>query len=417
MFIYKYHILLLVSVLACVCSCSCSTSKKATITVSGTDELVAVDTFSTKAYSTFTLNKEYDLGGKTFILPQDVTIRVKNGIFKNGTLIGQNTKIEGNQPVFDKVTIKGEWDVPEISTKMFKDLSYDNSLRDVMALTNDNVNNTVIIQQGNYYIKLSKNLEDGICINANTRVVLNGIIRLKPNGFTNYCIVKINGPSSSIEGGGSIIGDRKNHTGTQGEWGMGVEFSGAQYSSISGLTVKDCWGDCIYVGDDSKNIVILNCVLDNSRRQGISITSADSVFVKRCIVSNILGTPPQYAIDVQPNADQTVTNVFVEEVQSIKSVGGFVVSGIGKNAKINNVVFSNCKIRGATTTHPIVLFKAEDVTIEGCDVDSKSKTSVLVEEISSIKAYNNIFRAKGNKHIVILKSNKTDIDMNQYIIK
>ena len=41
--------------------------------------------------------------------------------------------------------------MPDISTKMFKDLDYDNSLRDVMALTNEKIKNKVTIHKGVYF--------------------------------------------------------------------------------------------------------------------------------------------------------------------------------------------------------------------------------------------------------------------------
>ena len=373
--------------------------------------------FPAKANSIYTIRRNIDLKGKTYIMPVGVTIKIQKGVIMNGTLIGKGTKIEGMQPVFDKVTIKGDWNVPKISTVLFKNLNYDNSLRDVMSLTNKNLSNTVEIKKGIYYIHLSKNEETGIYIHSNTSVVLDGEIRLRPNGFTNYSIVGINGRNSSIKGSGEIIGDKKTHTGKAGEWGMGVEFSASCNASVSGITIRDCWGDCIYVGGESKNITISNCTLDNGRRQGISITSADSVWVKDCIISNVSGTAPQYAIDIEPNANQVVSNVTVRNVRAINCVGGFEVWGKASNAKVMNVVFSNCSSSGTTAKYPFLIMTAENVSIENCNVDSDSDYSVLAQRISSLKARDNTFKSKGRKPLNVLQCKRVEISNNQNIIK
>lgn len=373
--------------------------------------------FPAKENSVYQIKKDFDLGGKTYLLPKGVTIKRKKGVIKNGTLIGSDTKIEGILPVFDKVTIKGDWIVHDISTKMFKDLSYDNSLRDVMALTNVAVSNHVEILEGVYYIKLTNNLETGIYIMSNTKVVLDGEIRLKPNGFTNYHVVELTGRNCSLNGNGMVIGDKQKHTGTMGEWGMGVDFAKAEKASVSGITIKDCWGDCIYVGDESKNVTIENCILDNGRRQGISITSADSVWIKDCVISNVSGTAPQYAIDIEPNANQTVSNVTVINVRAVNCVGGFEVWGKAKNAKVKNVVFSNCTSVGTSSKYPILLMAATNISVENCYVDSNSDYDVLTQEITSLKVRNNTFKAKGKKPLNEIQCKKVKILNNQNFIK
>lgn len=413
----KYHFLLLVAVVSSTCSCSCSPSKRATVIVATAKGNVITDTFPAKANGIYILNKDFDLNGKTYVLPKGVTIRKNNGVFKNGTLIGQDTRIEGKLPIFDRVTIKGEWNVPEISTLMFKDLNYDNSLRDVMALTNDKVNNKVTIHKGVYFIRLSKNQEDGIRIGSYTNVLLDGEIHLRPNFYSNYSIVKLNGKICSLEGCGAIIGDKFTHTGKVGEWGMGVEVERSNNAIISGLTIKECWGDCIYVGHESGNVTIKKCKLDNGRRQGISITSANHVRIYGCVISNVAGTEPQYAIDIEPNIGKEVTDVIVNNVRSVNCVGGIDVVGIAKNSKIKNVSFYNCTVKGASKKYPMILMKAENVVVENCDIDSKSDYSMLIQDVAILKARNNIFRAKGNKHLNKIHSKDLKMDNNQFFIK
>ena len=108
---------------------------------------------------------------------------------------------------------------------------------------------------------------------------------------------------------------------------MGVDFFRVENASISGITIKDCWGDCIYVGDESKNVTIDNCILNNGRRQGISITSANGVIVRKCTICDVGGTDPEYAIDIEPNKGKTIDNILIENVTVKNCKGGFMANG------------------------------------------------------------------------------------------
>ena len=103
------------------------------------------------------VDRIWDLKGKTYRLPKGSVLISKGGLIKNGILIGDDTQIKTSDPVFSNVRIKGKWNVPYISTKLFVDLSYDNSLRDVIALTNPIVKNIVTIESGNYNLSVRDN--------------------------------------------------------------------------------------------------------------------------------------------------------------------------------------------------------------------------------------------------------------------
>ena len=233
------------------------------------------------------IEQNTDLKGAICKLPEGKKLVFKKGTIRNGTLVGNNTKLNCKQYAFDKIKIQGTWNVPEISTKLFFDLGYENSLRDVVALAHPKIQNKIIIEKGDYIVKANKNKEVCLTICGNTELILNGVIRMIPNEYPRYDIIKANGHNISIRGNGMIVGDKHTHLGTTGEWGMGIKFHGVVNASVSGLTIKDCWGDCIYVGGNSKNVLIENCMLDHGRRQGISVTKADSVTIRNCKISNV----------------------------------------------------------------------------------------------------------------------------------
>ena len=58
------------------------------------------------------ISKDVDLNGTTKYLPKDYILEFKGGIIKNGTLIGNQTKIKCTGKGFDRDNIRGTWNVP-----------------------------------------------------------------------------------------------------------------------------------------------------------------------------------------------------------------------------------------------------------------------------------------------------------------
>lgn len=350
-------------------------------------ELFKNDTLSLTNNSQLFVEEDIDLNGEIYSLPKGVTIIPRGGVIRNGTLLGNNTRIQGNTCVFDKVKISGTWDVPCISTDMFKNLDDDNALKNVFALTSKDIKNVVIIEPGKYLVSATMDLPMVISIPSNTEVVLNGIVVLAPNDLTNYYIFDLTGENISIHGQGSIIGDKSKHTGKSGEWGMGINLHQCNNISISDIIVKDCWGDCIYVGGKSNNVHINNCKLDNGRRQGISITSADSVYISNCTITNIAGTLPEYAIDVEPNQDDTIRYVCIANCKALNCKGGFMCWGGAKNACIESLEVTNCYVDASNPKHhPYSFAVLNSMNISDC-IAIKGK--FFFEKADMLKINNN----------------------------
>lgn len=92
------------------------------------------------------------------------------------------------------------------------------------------------------------------------------------------------------------------------EFGAGITISNSNNIEINGTTIKNCIGDCIITsGNDLTkvdNLKIINCTLENSRRQGISFTSFGSNYlVKNCNIGKINGVDPQCGIDFETGGE------------------------------------------------------------------------------------------------------------------
>ena len=303
---------------------------------------------SFKEGKTTIIKNVVDMKGEELLLPMNVTLKFENGgCLKNGRIIAANTSISGfKQGIFDGVKIAGEWNVKYISTDMFRDISQLNSLQNVFALASEKVDNVIIVEGGTYKVAANRNGETMLLVPSNTEVIINGKITLLPNDYTNYYIVGLRGENIQLHGKGEIVGDKHTHTGTKGEWGMGVNLAKCKDVYIYDLTIRDCWGDCIYIGTESTDVRINNCTLDHGRRQGISITSAGKVLIENCVISNVGGTAPEYAIDIEPNKNEIVDTVIIRNVKSIDCKGGILAGSGADNSYTRNIFISDCHVGG-----------------------------------------------------------------------
>ena len=299
-----------------------------------------------------------DLKQKRLTIPSGCTLEfASGGQIVSGYLTGNKTRIEGETDgIFRYTNISGTFDVPEISTRMFEKVTYENALKDVMALANPDVQNTVTIEalpDGQVYKASTEEGRDIVHVPSNTDVVLHGTIKMEGSSEESYSIFCVDGAENvSFSGDGTIIGDRATHTGETGEWGMGINIVGSRNVHVTGLTIRDCWGDCIYVGRsngvESSNVEIDNCLLTGSRRQGISVVACYGAEMHDLDIRDIRGTDPQAAIDVEPNAGDTCSGAW-----------------------IRNVTVRNCYLGIIGTTPGDAVSEITDIHIEHCDIESE----------------------------------------------
>lgn len=361
------------------------------------------------------INEDIDLQGRTLSLPTNVTLVFKNGQIKNGTIVGNKTKIVSKERSFKNVKLVGNWNVPIINSTWFEDIENENALKNVIALTNPLQQNKVIISKGNYLLNIEKESHSGLTITSNTELIIDGTITLKPNSLKSCNMIGVSGENISISGRGVIIGDKYSHIGTQGEWGMGIRIKNSKNVLIENIVIKECWGDCIYIGQSSENIKINNCNLIDGRRQGISITSANEVYIEQCKISKVRGTSPQYAIDIEPNRGDTVNNVMIKQVEAFDCFGGFLIYGLAKNAHVGKVRIEDSKVEKCDTTYPMRYQKCNSLTVNNCYVDAGKHIAVLFHEIGIIYAKRNGIKTSNKTPIKFIECSKKYISQTHII--
>ncbi len=73
---------------------------------------------------------------------------------------------------------------------------------------------------------------------------------------------------------------------------------------IDGVKMAKAGGDGIIIGgsdtNEAKDIIINNCIIDNSRRNGISIVGGvNNIKIHNCVIKNTSGATPQLGIDIE----------------------------------------------------------------------------------------------------------------------
>lgn len=408
MFRRMNHILYLPLSLICLLSFSCSivSGRKANNTPSTEPEQVTIEVLAADSLLGIKPNSEYilkdivDLEGKTYILPKNITIIPKGGFFYNGGLLGDETTIKYVSCMFDHVTIGGEWNVKEISTSMFKDMYEVNSLKNVIALASSNCQNHIVIEKADYWVSTIVS-SAALIIPSNTVIEINGNIRLVANEYRRCYVIGVSQSENvTIKGRGTIFGDKKSHTGTDGEWGHGVYVASSQNVSISNIGIRDCWGDCIYIGSQSKKIEVKHCNLFNGRRQGISVTYATDVNIEDCYISDVRGTRPGCGIDIEPNPNYRVDNVRIKRVKIIDCYRGISI-GKPENAYIGTVTIQGCSISGTEIKSPVVLSGAEKITLENCYIETDTRKAVRAVNVKDVKIRSNRIKSKGEEAIYV----------------
>jgi hypothetical protein len=91
------------------------------------------------------------------------------------------------------------------------------------------------------------------------------------------------------------------------------------------------------------------------------------VIVRNCEITNVGGTDPEYAIDVEPNKEETTDHVTIEEVVAKDCKGGIEVYGRAEGARVGTVIVRNCDIEGRKK-EPIAASKCDTLIVDNSNI-------------------------------------------------
>ncbi|MFV5383670.1 right-handed parallel beta-helix repeat-containing protein [Acinetobacter junii] len=283
---------------------------------------------------------------------------------------------------------------------------------DITDQINDQItkHKKVEIPSGKYFINATKSIK----LISNTSIIMSKNTKLYviPNGNSSYRVFDIRNVENVKIYGGQVIGDKYTHLNSKGEWGMGIDIRDSQNIEIYDMTIEKMWGDAIYLGNNgknnNKNILIKNIIMDDNRRQGISIISVDTLVAKNITIKNTSGKSPMNGVDIEPNNPLNILkNINFSNTRTINNKGtGFQISLKMYNKSKNKINISlldfsdhgskiGLRINGAET--PIIgsinitnIDLNENKISNFCFKDwNRNKIKVNIKNIKTDKPYTN----------------------------
>lgn len=221
----------------------------------------------------------------------------------------------------------------------------------------------------------------------------NSIIKRIGADNDHYNVIACNGTDNVTIKNIHIMGERAEHIGTEGEWGMCIGLRGCNNTTILNCKLTDAWGDGVYLGTgDNKccsNTIIEGCIIDNNRRQGISVINSNRLVVRGCTITNTNGINPEGGIDFEANYDTDISkNNIVESCIFYGNNGGSII--VGNYIVPYEIVVKNCTSsdkKGLSTYGVSECAERGYLTVQNCNfrnvtrciaIEDKSATGLFV---------------------------------------
>ncbi len=252
---------------------------------------------------------------------------------------------------------------------------------------------TVVVPDGVYMVDAVTGIRLGS--DMTLRLSSGAVIKAIPNAKVGYNILVIDRVSNVNVIGGTLAGERDEHKGIEGEWGMGIYLRGVTNVVIERVTARNAWGDGFYVTGESRHVKFCSVTADNNRRQGLSIISADDLIITNSIFKNTGGTAPQSGIDIEPNKNESVTNVRILNSQLLNNKGLGILIHVSP-PPLNNVV--------------------TNVTIDGNLIANNELGGIELQRTSGNRIVNNKVRNNGRAGIVLDKNTKANSVFDNEIV-
>jgi hypothetical protein len=240
-------------------------------------------------------------------------------------------------------------------------------------------------------------------------------LRMIPTAGPSYRILSCDGVENVIiHGGGVVIGDVQEHLGSTGEFGHGIDIRASTNITIERVHVGECWGDGIYVGGSvgtaqSKRITLRDVKCRANRRQGLTVTHCDGLYVENSVFSHtgFYGlTAPGAGVDLEPNgATQSVVNArFVGCVFAENAASGFAAL-VGPT----RAVLVGCHSYSNLTGAGYYVTGSSQVSMHGCEAYWNATRGAIFHTVTGGQINGGQFWENIGNGIVLFQSSGVDI--------
>lgn len=245
---------------------------------------------------------------------------------------------------------------------------------------------SVLVDDGLYLIDADVDAGKGVRLSSHCTLQMTkgAVLRAIPNTLKRSAVVLMASVTDAHVVGGAIQGEREQHRGKEGEWGMGVWLTTAHQSSVRSTVISGCWGDGIYVGSDapragteSTDIVISAVRCDQNRRQGVSVVAARRVQILNSRFMRTGGTAPSAGIDFEPDAGGAVVeDCLVDGCTIDDNLLGVQLVGPCRNVVIRRSHFHGNQKAGLTLVGDVGTCRVENNDVSQ---DDEGSSGILLD--------------------------------------
>ena len=267
---------------------------------------------------------------------------------------------------------------------------------------------TVFIPAGTYMVDAveSIKLKNGITLQMTPETIL----RVIPNNAEKYAVLAVDGLENVRIISGVLLGDRGQHLGRSGEWGMGIRITGSKNILVQETVCNEFWGDGFYIGEGdigrpSENIRIIGIKADQNRRQGLSLISGRNIEIAGAKITNTHGTAPSAGIDIEPSDIRNVLdNIVIADLYTAGNQGAGLLVNTGALSGTRSAVSIK------------VINHQDDGSDRGMQISSKGIVpgSLIIEDADWRYSKRNAIAIQSHDHrsfhIEILRANITNVN-------
>lgn len=254
------------------------------------------------------------------------------------------------------------------------------------------------IKLPNFPIKINEN---GLLLKSNTELFFDkkSKLILLPNDKTHYGMLTLKKVKNIIVYNPHLEGDRDEHLSKEGQWGMGIRIHDSQHIKVYNSNIYNMWGDGIYITsysntNKSNDILIKYGLINNVRRNGISIISGQNIIIDSIQIANTNGHKPASGIDIEPNTKNDVLkNINIKNVFTYNNELDGITMGLNNliNSEIKNEIgvsidsHKDIGSRLGLNIHKLKNIKDADYQLEGVIkienavwLNTKSKNTIMI---------------------------------------
>jgi hypothetical protein len=143
------------------------------------------------------------------------------------------------------------------------------------------------------------------------------------------------------------------------EGAHGILVDGGSAIEMTGITVRDVWGDCLYVGSWATGVSFHDSICASNGRNGVTVTSVTNLKVQRVAFDE----SGYSTFDIEPNVDdQGASNVQFLDNRAGTWTNSFLSADGAAGSVVSDVTVSGNSVTGASLLTVIDLARRQNIT-------------------------------------------------------